>query len=107
MTVVRVRTLPIWPPNTDSAAPPPKERPTPWPFERWIKMTPISMRQTTASSAISNLMITSTMALCLRAGLHQGEEIGGLQRGAADETAVDVGLGEQFGSVGRLHGAAV
>ena len=37
----------------------------------------------------------------------EAHEVAGLQRGVADEAAVDVGLGEQFGCVAGLAAAAV
>ena len=40
-------------------------------------------------------------------GGDDGGEVGGLEAGAADEAAVNVGAGEQVGGVVGLHGAAV
>ena len=42
--------------------------------------------------------------------LHRRGDLGeviGLERGSADQAAVDIGLGDQFGRVARLHRAAV
>jgi len=40
-------------------------------------------------------------------GLDDGAEVVGFEGGAADESAVDVGLGDEFGGVGGFHAAAV
>src|SRR3990167_8938955 len=101
-------------------APPPKAAPASAPLPCCMRIRPImpsADRIWTASRMVNKTFIffsgISIVAVSIgtRKGLggrgHDLKEVGRLERRAADEATVDVGLGQQAGRVGRVHAAAV
>ena len=81
------------------------------PLPCWISTRPITPRPTRMctdrSQGKPGSPLLSNPCDCDYAGRADGDEIGGHQRGAADQPAVDVRLGEKFLGVAGLDAAAV
>src|SRR5690349_6010180 len=117
MAVVRDRkfALPLAP-NRLPDAPLPKAAPMSAPLPCCSRMRPIMPRAVsicTASTMVNKTFIPKYSVVVgsrARSGAGRGDdlkEIRGLERRAADEAAVDVGLGEQARGVAGIHAAAI